>query len=261
MLKLLALLLPCVSSVALPMSYLSPYPYQLATAASRSPFSQPPLHSRRPDAAARKPNNAAWRKKLSLSSSMTPAEVTLAGSTINVLLAGMKAAAGMATGSAALIADAGHSLSDLFSDAFALAAARVPRWEGPCTLGIALILASTGVGMIYSSGGVLLAAFRAPSLIVTGSASMLDGVGLIIALFSIASKEALFHLTHAVGMRCQSSTLVANAHHHRSDAMSSIAAACGIGGAIAGVQLLDPLAALVVGGMVLKLAVETAGGH
>ena len=109
--------------------------------------------------------------------------------------------------------------------------------------------------------GVLLAAFRAPSLIVTGSASMLDGVGLIIALFSIASKEALFHLTHAVGMRCQSSTLVANAHHHRSDAMSSIAAACGIGGAIAGVQLLDPLAALIVGGMVLKLAVETAGGH
>lgn len=188
---------------------------------------------------------------------MTPQEVILGGSALNVVLAGLKAGAGAATGSAALIADAGHSLSDLLSDAFALAAARVPRWERECTQGIALMLLATGATMMVHSGGALLAAFRAPSLMIASGSAALDGVGLIIALFSIASKEFLFHLTHRVGVRYNSSTLVANAHHHRSDAMSSIAAAFGICGAMAGLQMLDSLAALVVGGMVFKLGMES----
>ena len=189
---------------------------------------------------------------------MTPEEVVLGGSILNVLLAGLKAGAGAVTGSAALIADAGHSLSDLLSDAFALAAARVPRWERTCTQGIALMLLTTGATMMYTSGGALLTALRAPSLIITSGSTALDSVGLLIALLSIASKEALYHLTYVVGVRHKSSTLVANAHHHRSDALSSIAAACGICGTMVGLQLLDSLSALVVGGMVLKLGIETA---
>ena len=153
---------------------------------------------------------------------MTPEEVVLGGSILNVLLAGLKAGAGAVTGSAALIADAGHSLSDLLSDAFALAAARVPRWERTCTQGIALMLLTTGATMMYTSGGALLTALRAPSLIITSGSTALDSVGLLIALLSIASKEALYHLTYVVGVRHKSSTLVANAHHHRSDALSSM---------------------------------------
>ena len=81
-----------------------------------------------------------------------------------------------------------------------------------------------------------------------------------LALVSVASKEWLYHITHAVGKRRSSSTLIANAHHHRSDAMSSIAAVLGIGGSLAGFACVDALAALTVGGMVLKLGIETAIG-
>jgi divalent metal cation (Fe/Co/Zn/Cd) transporter len=90
---------------------------------------------------------------------------------------------------------------------------------------------------------------------------VLDAIGLGVALISIASKEALYRMSHAVGLRCGSPTLVANAHHHRSDAMSSVAAAFGIAGsALFGLRLVDPLAAGVVGGMVLKLGIETSTG-
>ena len=68
-------------------------------------------------------------------------------------------------------------------------------------------------------------------------------------------------MTYAVGLRKRSSALVANAHHHRSDAMSSVAAALGTAGSLAGLQLVDPLAALVVGGMVVRLGIETAEGE
>ena len=103
-----------------------------------------------------------------------------------------------------------------------------------------------------SFGASALAALRSPAQ------SALGTIALWAALASILSKEWLFHITHAVGMRHQLSTLVANAYHHRSDAMSSCAAVLGIGGSLAGFACVDALAALTVGGMVLKLGVETA---
>ena len=206
-------------------------------------------------------------------------DVTYAGAVTNVALSGLKAAVGVATGSASLIADAGHSLSDLASDALALCAASVPKLERSCTRCIAVLLGFTGLTMVYHSGvgllahllpGVRPAAAAALGVVPPASAAaaasgaatgLLDAAALCIALVSVASKEVLYRVTHAVGKRCGSSTLVANALHHRSDAMSSIAAAFGICGALAGFRALDSLAALVVGGMVVRLGIETAQGE
>jgi hypothetical protein len=85
------------------------------------------------------------------------AEVTLVGSGTNVVLAAMKASVGAMTGSASLIAGAGHSISDLISDGIALAATAVPEWEAVCTQGIALMLVLAGTGMIHQSWGALMA--------------------------------------------------------------------------------------------------------
>lgn len=108
---------------------------------------------------------------------------------------------------------------------------------------------------LASALGIMpVATFAAENILST--TSILDAVGLFIALLSIASKEILFHVTHRVGIRCQSSTLIANAFHHRSDAMSSIASAIGTCGTLIGFRELDLLAALVVGCMVIRMGVE-----
>lgn len=83
-------------------------------------------------------------------------------------------------------------------------------------------------------------------------------VALLMALVSVASKEALFHVTKAVGEQNNSRTLIANSYHHRSDAFSSVVAAVGTMASIFGFHLVDPLAALAVGGMILKSAAEVA---
>ena len=231
-------------------------------------------------------------------SDLSPKTVTLAGGGTNVLLAGLKASVGISarqpgmhahnfyssrpclwaplhikrspflfpfpfavTGSASLIADAGHSLSDLISDGLALAATAVPHWESVCTQGIAVLLCLAGCSMIAQGWGAFVAMRGTIAAGVASASPVLDAVALSVALVSIGAKEALYRVTHAVGLRCGSSTLVANAHHHRSDAMSSVAAAVGLGASIAGLRVMDPLAALVVGGMVLKLGISTAVGE
>lgn len=208
---------------------------------------------------------SSWSERAPRWSDMSASEVTFLGAAINVLLAGLKAVAGMWTGSASLVADAGHSLSDLISDAIALAASARPELEAVCTQGIALMLVLCGGGMIYSSVGAI-SAVRASAAVAAGEAvasATLNAVGLSVALLSIGLKEALYHATRAVGLRCGSTTLVANALHHRSDAMSSVAAAIGLFASLRGFHMVDPLAAVVIGGMVLKLGIETSreGGH
>lgn len=172
------------------------------------------------------------------------------------------------TNSASLIADAGHSLSDLISDGLALLAASRPSVEGICTRGIALMLGCTGLAMVYHSLSLFLVMASATgfSTALTSASSaatsstMLNAAGFCVALISIASKEMLFHVTHRVGVRCGSTTLVANAFHHRSDAMSSVATAVGTCGTLMGFHAIDSLAALVVGCMVVRMGFEVAAG-
>merc|ERR1719389_573783 len=86
----------------------------------------------------------------------------------------------------------------------------------------------------------------------------LDLAALCVALASVLSKEILFGVTHAIGLRCRSAAIVANAYHHRSDALSSLVAIAGILGVLCGCTWFDQLAAGAVGLMVAAMGTEVA---
>ena len=197
-------------------------------------------------------------------------KVTLVGSAGNLLLVGFKFVAGVLGHSAAMVADAVHSLSDLFTDVIVLLFVKVSakpqdethdyghgKYETLATLFIGLALAAAAVGIIVSGAGKLAQWLRGETLEVPGM------LALWAALVSIAVKELLYRYTAAKGRKLNSSAMVANAWHHRSDALSSIGAAIGIGGAILlgdSWAVLDPLASIVVGGMLVKVAWDLLRG-
>ncbi len=192
------------------------------------------------------------------------ARVTLAGSVVNLLLVGLKAVAGIAGHSAAMISDAVHSLSDFVTDIVVLIFVRVSaqpedashdyghgKFETLATLFIGLALAAAAVGIVVSGATKLAAWVRGEDLPSPGK------LALWAALVSIIVKELLYQYTRIRGKKLDSPALKANAWHHRSDALSSIGAAIGIGGAIfLGDRwtVLDPLASIVVGAMLVKVA-------
>ena len=197
------------------------------------------------------------------------ARVTLAGSVVNLLLVGLKAVAGVAGHSAAMVSDAVHSLSDFITDIVVLVFVRVsarPQDEGHdyghgkfetlATLFIGLALAAAAVGIVVSGATKLAHWLQGEELQSPGA------IALWAALISIAVKELLYQYTRVKGRKLQSSALEANAWHHRSDALSSIGAAIGIGGALLlGPKwaVLDPLASIVVGAMLVKVAWDLLG--
>ena len=192
------------------------------------------------------------------------AKVTLVGSVVNLLLVGLKAVAGVAGHSAAMVSDAVHSLSDFVTDIVVLIFVRVSarpqdddhdyghgKYETVATLFIGLALAAAAVGIVVSGARKLAAWFQGEELPAPGA------LALWAALISIAVKEILYQYTRIKGRKLDSPALEANAWHHRSDALSSVGAAIGIGGAILLGQrwaVLDPLASIVVGGMLVKVA-------
>lgn len=197
------------------------------------------------------------------------AKVTLAGSAVNLLLVGLKAAAGVAGHSAAMVADAVHSLSDFLTDIIVLVFVRLSarpqdedhdyghgKYETLASLLIGLALAAAAIGIVVSGAKSLAAWIQGEDLPAPGK------LALWAALISIVVKELLYHYTRIKGKRLNSSALAANAWHHRSDALSSIGAAVGIGGAILlgdRWTVLDPLASLVVGAMLVKVAWDLLG--
>lgn len=197
------------------------------------------------------------------------ARVTLVGSVVNLLLVCVKFVAGLAGHSAAMVSDAVHSLSDFVTDIVVLVFVRVsaqPRdedhdyghgkYETMATLFIGLALAAAAVGIVVSGATKLAAWLQGEALPAPGL------LALWAALLSIAAKEALYQYTRIKGKRLNSPALKANAWHHRSDALSSIGAAIGIGGAIfLGNRwtVLDPLASIVVGAMLVKVAWDLLG--
>ncbi len=193
-------------------------------------------------------------------------KVTLVGSAGNVALLTFKFIAGVMGHSSAMIADAVHSLSDFITDVIVLAFVHVSakpqdadhdyghgKYEtfASFIIGLALMAAATGI-------------------IVSGVAKLVDWAGgkeleapgwlaLAAAIISIIVKEVLYQYTVRRGKHLDSQALVANAWHHRSDALSSIGAAVGIGGAILlgnRWTVLDPLASVVVGLMLVKVSID-----
>lgn len=187
--------------------------------------------------------------------------ITWVGAAVNFLLAFFKLFAGITGRSAAMIADAGHSFSDLISDGLTLVALRMSalpadvdhpyghgRFESVGSLAIGALLIGAGISFGSSSFEALMAPVAAP----------LGSIALWAAVASIVSKEALFRATARIGKQLNSQVLIANAWHHRSDALSSVVAVLGIAGSILGYRRLDPLAGLLVAGMVSWMGLRIA---
>ena len=163
-----------------------------------------------------------------------------------------------------MVADAVHSLSDFMTDLIVLVFVRIGakpqdeshdyghgKFETLATLFVALALVGAAIGIIVSGSLKIARWLQGETLETPGM------LALWAALLSILVKEILFRYTIARGRALESPAVVANAWHHRSDALSSIGAAVGIGGAILLGQrwaVLDPLASIVVGGMLVKVA-------
>ena len=190
--------------------------------------------------------------------------ITLWGSVVNVTLTALKFAAGILGCSAAMIADAVHSLSDLLTDFVVLLFVRIssrpadsdhPYGHGKYeTLASAIVaVALLAAGGVLAAEGVqkILSAIHGEELVMPGR------IALWAALISIAAKEIIYWLTIRVSRRVQSSALEANAWHHRTDALSSVATSIGIGGALlfgGKWAILDPIAAVLVSIFILVAA-------
>ena len=191
---------------------------------------------------------------------------TLVGSVANLLLVVFKFIAGIVGHSAAMIADSVHSLSDFITDIIVIIFVAISgkpededhdyghgKYETLATAVIGIILFFVGVGILISGIKAIIGALQGEPL---QTPSLL---ALITAVISIVVKEVLYRYTVKRGKALGSSSVVANAWHHRSDALSSIGTAIGIGGAIfLGEQwrILDPIAAVIVSLFIIKVAVE-----
>ena len=193
-------------------------------------------------------------------------KVTLVGSAGNVALLTFKFIAGVMGNSAAMIADAVHSLSDFITDVIVLAFVHVSakpqdeshdyghgKYETFATFIIGLAIMAAATGIIISGVAKLVDWASGKQLAAPG------WLALAAAIVSIVVKEFLYRYTVHRGKQLGSQAVVANAWHHRSDALSSIGAAVGIGGAILlgnRWTALDPLASVVVGVMLVKVSID-----
>ncbi len=183
--------------------------------------------------------------------------ITWLGLIANLVLAILKGFIGFISNSSALIADAGHSFSDLISDVITLWAVRMSnipkdknhpyghgKFETIGTFFISILLILTGIGVAWH----LFNKFNIPEI---------PGIiSLWMAAVAIVVKETLFHITRIISKKTSSKILLANAWHHRSDAISSVAALIGIGGSQLGVPLMDPLAGVIVSGLIIKTGIN-----
>ena len=191
-------------------------------------------------------------------------KVTLAGSLINLILVILKFIAGVVGSSAAMIADAVHSLSDLLTDFIVLFfvhfSAKPQDKDHDYGHGKYETMATSIIGIALLFVGIMILVNGVKSIyeaIVFHHATSPDYIAFIAALVSIAMKEWTFKFTFHAGKELNSQALIANAWHHRSDALSSIGTAIGIGGAtLLGHQwaILDSVAAVVVSYFIMHTA-------
>ena len=192
--------------------------------------------------------------------------VTLAGSVINVLLLVGKFVAGILGHSAAMMADAVHSLTDFVTDIIVLVFVKLGskpkdadheyghgKYETLASVIIGFSLFLVGIMICFDGLKKIYQALCGEELAQPGM------IALAAAVVSILLKEWAFRFTRKVGREVGSEAVVANAWHHRSDALSSVGTFFGIGGAILlGRQwaVLDPIAALVVSVLIIKASIE-----
>lgn len=182
--------------------------------------------------------------------------ITLAGSIVNIVLLVFKFIAGILGHSAAMIADAIHSLSDFLTDIIVIVFIRLSSkpadHDHDYGHGKYETLATSVIGMALAVVAVMLGWDGIEKIIYVMQGNQLESPGIIAlwaAILSIVLKEWIFRATRKVAKEENSKALEANAWHHRSDALSSIGTAVGIGGAVMlgnNWAILDPIAAIVV---------------
>jgi cation diffusion facilitator family transporter len=193
-------------------------------------------------------------------------KVTIVGGAVNVLLLLFKFVAGIVGHSAAMVADAVHSLSDFVTDIIVLVFVHISgkpkdkshdyghaKYETLAMTIIGAALLAVAIGIEYSGLTQIILWAQGGNLAAPGM------LALWAALLSIALKEAVYHYSMAKARQLNSQAVEANAWHHRSDALSSIGTAIGIGGAIFLGQrwtVLDPIASIIVGMFILKVSVD-----
>lgn len=184
---------------------------------------------------------------------------------INSILSAFKLVAGILSGSAAIISDSVHSFSDVFSTIIVIIGVNLSKKspdrdhnfghekiESIASLCLAAVLFATAVGIIVSGA--------------TNIAEIINGavvtpptiLAVIAALVSIGTKEWMYHYTKRAAKKTDSTALMADAWHHRSDAFSSIGSLIGAGGAMLGLYILDPIASIVIGALIVKVSFDIA---
>lgn len=192
--------------------------------------------------------------------------VTFVGLAVNLALSGLKLAAGILGRSGAMVADAVHSLSDTATDVVVIAFAKIsakPRdddhdyghgkYETLATIFISLALVAVGAGILVNGIGAI-------RVVIDGGLLPRPGVvALVAAVVSLVVKEMLYRYTIREGRKVSSPSMIANAWHHRSDALSSLGVLAGIGCAYflgEKWRIADPIAALVVAVFIFKIAFD-----
>ena len=181
---------------------------------------------------------------------------------VNLLLSAFKLAAGRLANSSAMVSDGIHSASDVLSTLIVMVGIRISskeadgkhrygheRLESIAAMVLAMVLAGTGL-WIGREGVLKLFASQSGGIAVPGL------LALAAAILSFAVKEGMFWYTRRAADRVRSAALMADAWHHRSDALSSIGSLIGIAGARLGLPMLDPLASLVICVFILKAAFD-----
>lgn len=192
--------------------------------------------------------------------------VTLKGGVVNVALLILKFVAGMLGHSAAMIADAVHSLSDFLTDIVVLIFVHLSekpededhdyghgKYETMATSLIGIALLVVGLMIFYGGAQKIISVMQGQTLESPGM------IALIAAVMSVVLKEWCYRFTVKVGQKYDSQAVVANAWHHRSDAFSSIGTSLGIGGAVllgSRWAVLDAVAAVVVSFFIIKTAYD-----
>lgn len=187
---------------------------------------------------------------------------TLVAIVTNATLSVAQVVIGLFANAFSLVADAAHTLSDLVTDLLVLLAGRRGadpadtnhpyghgRIETATTMLLGAVLAAVGIGFLWSSG------LRLQNM---GAQPDLHPAALGMALLTLVAKEGLFRFSLAAARRLNAPMLEANAWHARSDAASSLVVAAGIGGSLAGYPFLEPLAAAVVGFLILHMGLRLA---
>ena len=193
-------------------------------------------------------------------------QVTLAGGAVNVVLLVFKFVAGFLGHSAAMVADAVHSLSDFVTDVIVMVFVHISgkpkdkshdyghgKYETLAMTIIGFALLAVAIGIVYGGFTKIWGWWNGQQLEAPGM------LALWAALLSILLKEAVYRYTIMVAQQVDSQALEANAWPHRSDALSSIGTAIGIGGAIFLGQrwtVLDPVASAIVGFFIIKVSIE-----